>query len=269
VKISKIKGAALISSLMFVSLAATLAASGSYFATNYYNHTYLLSGDVQANMYLSAVEEWASSVLMRDTNKTDSFHDDWAYPLPVTKIKKGYIKAEIADLGSRLNINNILYGDNEHKKMLERLLLLENVTATVDDIILAYKNNGVFFRSKHDLVTSNIMTPLEAERLSRHISFFPGEIPVNLNTADDGVLMALSDQMNDSVVDRIKSDRKKQAIISSDSYPELKGVELVFGSELFLLKTNISIGDVLYKHESTLLRRGQVSVVIRDGGLRG
>jgi general secretion pathway protein K len=123
-------GVALVTALLIVSLATVVAVS---FATQQQldiRRTGNLIGGDQAWAYAKGAEDWAKLILRRDqaaNSEIDALTEVWAQPLPSIDLPGGYMFGKISDAQARLNLNNLVVGNQVHtltQQRLQRLLLL-------------------------------------------------------------------------------------------------------------------------------------------------
>lgn len=107
------RGVALITALFVVAL-AVIAGVAMFEVSNLGVHrTANLTLTESAWWYADGIEAWVTSILLRDAqlNKTDSFDDIWAQPVPYLPIDNGAIRGRIEDLQGRFNLNNLATPD--------------------------------------------------------------------------------------------------------------------------------------------------------------
>jgi general secretion pathway protein K len=235
-------GVALVTVLLVVSIATVLVVSMSskqYFSIRAQGN---MQANVQAWQYVIGLEQWATVVLNRDAkeNKTDSINDAWQLGIPETKVGQALIAAQIYDLQGRLNLNNLM-SNNELSEadyeVFQRLFSELGVDANIlnaivdwidadseprypggaeDDYYMALKpgmrsaNQPVL--QVEQLLDINGMTIEAYNKLIPHISALPGYQTVNVNTATDKVLMALTKGLTQSDADSLIAYRESQVI---------------------------------------------------------
>lgn len=107
-------GVALITALLVVALASTLAIAMSGRQQVDIRRTENSLRYDQGILYAQGGEKWAQSILLRDAEsdqkdgRVDSLDEDWARELPPTPIEDGQISGNISDLQGRFNLNNLL-----------------------------------------------------------------------------------------------------------------------------------------------------------------
>lgn len=107
------RGVALVTALIVVAVAATIAFAVSTRDQIEIRRTENLLSLGQALQHARGVELWAAGVLRRDrqANTFDGPEDAWATPLPPIAVAGGSVSGRIEDLQGRYNINNLYSGD--------------------------------------------------------------------------------------------------------------------------------------------------------------
>ncbi|NNJ92079.1 MAG: type II secretion system minor pseudopilin GspK [Gammaproteobacteria bacterium] len=238
----KTGGVALVTVLLIVSIATVLVVSMTskqYFSIRAQGN---MQANVQAWQYVISLEQWATVVLNRDAreNKTDSINDAWQLGIPETKVGQAFITAQISDLQGRLNVNNLIKNNELSQtdyQVFQRLFSELGVDASIlnaivdwidadsepsypggaeDDYYMAQKpgmrsaNQSVF--ELEELLDINGMTIDVFNTLIPHISALPGYRVVNVNTATDKVLIALTKGLTQGDADNLIAYREGQVI---------------------------------------------------------
>lgn len=106
-------GAALITALLVVALASTVAVAMTSRQQLDIRRTENVLRHDQGMLFARGGEMWAMSILQRDLDadregdRKDSLDEDWARKLPETLIDNGVISGEIIDLQGRFNLSNL------------------------------------------------------------------------------------------------------------------------------------------------------------------
>jgi general secretion pathway protein K len=238
----KSRGVALVTVLLMVSIATVLVVSMTskqYFSVRRQGNIFI---NTQAWQYVLSLEQWATVVLNSDAreNQTDSFSDDWHIGIPETTVQQAQIAARITDLQGRLNLNNLIKGNKLSKddfavfKRLMNELEIDNgiLNAIVDwidadseprypggaeDNYYASQTPGQrtanqpIVHTEELLKIKGITTDIYL-KLQPYISALPGYQSVNINTASDKVLMALTEGMTQSDVDKLIAYREENVV---------------------------------------------------------
>lgn len=126
------RGVALITALLVVAL-ATIAAVAMMSAQNIAIHrTGNILATQQAWWYAIGMEQWATTLLQRDRQRTtiDDLNEPWARTVDFLPIENGYLKGQMVDLQGRFNLNNMA-SKQPQAAMQQFVRLLEN-TAGVE-----------------------------------------------------------------------------------------------------------------------------------------
>lgn len=222
------RGIALITALLVVAI-ATLAATALLSTANLAIHRTASLRDSEQGWWVSrGVESWVLGILQKDAkdNTWDGFDDTWAVPVDYLPVDQGYVKGLVVDLHRCLNLNNMLLEParaKEHRAQLERLVaglqLREPVepgfSAVLLDWIDADQNpghpggaeDGAYLGLDPPYRTANRPFTVVSELLAvkgmtaelyarlrenNRVCALPVPTRVNVNTADELVLRALS-----------------------------------------------------------------------------
>lgn len=252
-RVQRQRGIALITALTITAIAVTITSLMIYRQ----QYSIQLSGNLahreQAYQYITGMEQWASLILSRDKqdSETDHLGEDWAQGqlLPPTTIPGGEMSAYLEDLQSRVNINNLIITEVSNgetmtkvhgywQQTLSQLTQTIGMNESVSDVILDWidsdqntSSNGAesdFYLSldKPHFAADNAMTspselrilkPVDQElfqRLNPFITTLANTTPVNINTASKEVLQALGFKGN--VVQSIIQQREDAEFTSVD-----------------------------------------------------
>jgi len=244
-------GVALVTVLLIVSIATVLVVSMSskqYFSIRAQGN---LQANVQGWQYVISLEQWATAVLNRDAreNKTDGVNDAWQQGIPETEVEQAFIAAKISDLQGRLNLNNLIRNNELSQvdyEVFQRLFSELGIDASIlnaivdwidadseplypggaeDDYYMALKpgmrtaNQSVF--QVEELQDIKGMTIEVYNKLIPHVSALPGYQTVNVNTASDKVLMALTKDLTQGDADSLIAYREGQVIDNIEEWHKL------------------------------------------------
>lgn len=178
--------------------------------------------------------------LKRDDHTVDSFKDIWAYPL-ILNTKESEIKITIYDEDRFLNLN--LAGENKWAKVFQRLFKILNIESDYLDNLLIWIGNkkgtlNTEYPVKRDLLHSKeelLYLGFNNEDLvGKKIGneFLPGLFSlttvyssgkVNINTAPTYVLRALDDRIDETLANKIKERRNREAFKNSNEIIMIEG----------------------------------------------
>ncbi len=240
------RGVALLTALLIVALAAVAAAAISrdqYLDLHRVQN--LLYAD-QAYEHALGVEDWGRGVLLRDlqhdqsTNaQMDAPGEAWSVPLPSTAVEGGSVQGRIEDMQGRFNLNNLVavptsQGEASELQLayLQRLLLVLELDPALAQAIadwldtdvdarypdgaedLTYMRASPPYRSGNtpmgdvsELLLVQGITPKIYARLAPYVTALPNPTRINVNTAPAPVLLALSADIDDHMVETVMTAR--------------------------------------------------------------
>jgi general secretion pathway protein K len=242
------RGAALLAAMLTVSLVAMLAAGAAWQQWR----TVAIEGTererAQAQWLLLGALDWARVILREDARSanpetpTDHLAEPWAITLQDARLstflsansssaagmtgtddalaQQVYLSGQISDLQGRLNIGNLLQGnqiDLKSLKAFERLfealgLPTAQLNTLTQGLVLAQtqKEGASLTPQRVSQLSWLGLTPQTLRVLGPHVSFLPVRTPVNLNTASLEVLYASVGSLSLADAKRL-SDRLAQS----------------------------------------------------------
>jgi general secretion pathway protein K len=267
----------------------------------------LLYRDQAVQVALGA-ESWIQSILRDDLSETDTDHlgEIWASELPGLPVQSEAVQGElfgsIEDLQSRFNVNNLIDQDGEIDdfavEQFQRLLqVLEidprfagiaadwidaNREAAFPDgaedaiytgFVPAYRTANMPLSNASELAALEGMDKETFDRLLPHIVALPGRTGINVNTATAAVLQSLDENLTESDVEGLISERENggfadvQNTFSTLVTPEVLPL-IEETTSYFQLKVVVQIATVRIMYFSTLQRgpRGDVVPILRSFG---
>lgn len=295
-------GVALITALLIVALATTLAVAGFSRQTVLIRRTANVLHHDQAYFYTLGGESWARLLLQRDDPTVDSLKENWAIRLPALPIEGGTLQGELYDLQGRFNLNNLLTDTGEVSQLdvarFERLLLaLEISPILVQPVIdwldadanpqlpsgaedTFYLGQKTSYRAANRLIID--ISELRAisgvtadifEKLRPYVCALPRRTPLNVNTASAVTLRILAPEMTQADTEALLLTREKQPFNSIQDmlkHEALAGrrVEadgLSITSQFFLYRGEATIDRGIARLQTILQREGmQVTVLMRN-----
>lgn len=259
-------GVALITALLVVaiaSLAATALLGGARIAIH---RTAALRDTEQGWWVARGVEAWVLGILRQDADERDydGLDEPWALPVDNLPVDQGYVRGRIVDLEGRFNLNNLdprTQNVQDYKNQFTRLVAAlpdapppGELIAAVQDWIDADDQTG-FPGGAEDTVYLNLDPPYRAANrrftvpsellavrgvtpalyaaLRDQVSVLPdpGPTPVNLNTAPEAVLRALSAEVDENKL-RQFIERRASEPIENEADLDAFFREGIFGSDL-------------------------------------
>ena len=275
----KSKGVALLSVLLIVALATTLAFQmASRHALTIANGRLLLDGS-QARHYALGGEQYARQLLYADwedikTRALDTLQEDWSVPEQLFEIEGGALDLRIDDLTARFNINTLAGNDSAQnlarlKGLFTHLGLDAGAADAWRDWIDAdqeiqdmgaedseYLLREPPFRAANqpaaditELVLAMPFAAAEFALLRPHVVVLPAEqLSVNVNTASAAVLLALAPNLSparvQSLVEAPRSFDDIEMFIAEYAEFGASTEVLNVASEFFRVQVRATVGDV-------------------------
>ncbi len=286
------KGFALLTVLLVVAVVSVLGSNILYKEhLTLKRSTYMLHQS-QSLSVLYGLESWVKTGLRLDAenNKLDSLDERWAQPLVAIPFEGGDITGQLEDLLAKINVNNLLEADTEKQKLwralLERYAInIELKPTFVDSLsdwidsddeplpfgaesetyllkVPAYRtaNQAIVTLSELKNVQGLDALPTKQWDLFKQgITTLPIVTEININTASESVLLALTDWMNREIANAWMQQRKAEPAKSIEGFkvflaeqtgftPEeinrdLPDWMITIQSQFFLLKGHIHYGD--------------------------
>lgn len=300
------RGVALITVLLIVALATTVAVA----MTARQQYDIRRAGNLlhaeQAGLYLQGAEAWAAQVLRRDREEGEIDHlfEDWANVLPPIPIDGGQISGVIEDRQGRFNLNNLWrHGrvDDEALAQLRRLLIVLSLDPALAEAIADWVDADINTRFPGGAEDDHYLgltpayrsanRPLQQlgelrlvhgidrevfETLAPHLTALPTRTRINVNTATAEVLASLADELSLAAAVQLVADRGEDGYGDLGSFlqhPVLAGIELDdrhigLASEYFVLRPSVQFGRLSVSWQSLLQRdeQGHTRVVQRSLG---
>jgi len=216
------RGSGLLMVLVIIVVAGFLVAAMVISQGTSIKRSGLLMAHDQAVELLAGFETWAAVLLKRDRaqGSTDNLGEEWALPLPPVPTDSGTISGGIIDLQGRINVNNLVLGDDSLKELTRQRLLrlfdlcgvdplaLEALEDWLDDdddprpmgaeadYYLDQEGAGLPANSAVDgigeLAYLRYLEPEGYHCLKPNLAALPVATPVNVNTAGPMVLATLA-----------------------------------------------------------------------------
>ena len=257
--------------------------------------------------YLHGGEAWAKVVLARDLdddNNYDHSNEAWATELPALPLPGGYISGKIRDEQGKININNLISGDEQDpltRSRIERLLVLleqdqglvQAVIDWMDPDVEAIPPNGAeddyYIGLEYPYLTANRpMQHISELRLVKgfsqeiynllapYLTALPANTAINLNTAKPEVIAAIVPDLSLEAAINVVSDRDDEPFetiqaFNTHSLLKRKSINLQglsIQSSYFSLDTQVKIGNSFIRNKSILNRvnNRNINIVSRVPG---
>lgn len=178
---------------------------------------YALGGEAMAREMLAA--DFEKDKL--SSAKSDHLHEKWAQPLPKLKVVGGSVEVEIYDVQSRFNLNNLINAEGEIQAqqvgILQRLMTFLGIQSSYADLAtrwasydndtgdlydsdkMGYRAADTQFGGVSELRLLKDFRAEEYRRISPFLSALPVPVRININTAPEAILLALTDGSEQSV----------------------------------------------------------------------
>jgi len=292
------RGVALITALLVVALATTIAvAMVSRQQVDIRRSGNLLQFE-QAALYVEGMEGWAGRVLYQDVqnNQTDHRGEAWATQLPPMPVEGGQIAGGIEDLNARFNLN-VLYSNGEvntialecFRRLLTALELQPGIADALldwldenlqqrfpdgaeDDVYLLstppYRVGNTPLVSSSELLLLAGVTADDFAVLQPYVTALPTSTAVNVNTASPEVLMAMVQGLNMADAEALVEGRGDSGYADMAAFtqrPELAGKNaptdlLAVSSDYFMVTSQVQFGRVTTSFQSMLYRDKQTGM---------
>ncbi len=254
------RGAALLAAMLTVALVATFAAGALW---QQWKATEVEGAErqrTQARWLLTGALDWARVILREDarageTNApVDHLAEPWAVPLQEARLS-GFLAAlpdgagnavnddplaqqvllsgQVTDLQSRLNVTNLLNGEQLDAKTaiaFERLFDALDVPSTqlkllTQGLIAAQRQSGdsPLMPQRLNQLSGFGMSTQALQTLSPYITVLPVRTPLNLNTASVQVLYASVPGLSLSDAQRLVQQRERQHWASVETFQKALG----------------------------------------------
>lgn len=246
-------GAALLAAMLTVSLVAMLAAGAVWQQWRTVEVESTERQHAQAQWLLLGALDWARVILREDARSgnpdapTDHLAEPWAIPLQEARLstflsanssddslaQQVYLSGQIIDLQSRMNVSNLLQGNQIDLKSLqafERLFEALNLpTAQLNTLAQGLvaaqqqKDGAPLLPQRVSQLNWVGLTPQTLVTLAPYITVLPNRTPVNLNTAPTVVLYASVAGLSQSDANRLAGQRAQNPWSSLDAFQKAAG----------------------------------------------
>lgn len=267
------RGAALLAAMLTVSLVAMLAAGAAWQQWRIVEVESTERQHAQAQWLLLGALDWARIILREDARSgnpeapTDHLAEPWAIPLQEARLstflsaqsssvashKTGtnsnnslpdttsddaltqqvYLSGQITDLQARMNVTNLLQGNQIDLKTLqafERLfealgLPKAQLNALAQGLVAAQqqKEGAPLMPQRISQLTWVGLTPQTLNTLAPYMTLLPTRTPINLNTAPPVVLYASVSGLSLSDAQRLCDQRAQNPWSSLDAFQKAAG----------------------------------------------
>ena len=237
------QGFALLTVLLIVALVATLSSQLIYQQHLNVSRSAHMLHQAQSLSVAWGLEGWVKQGLKLDAedNQVDHLQEVWSQPLVSVPFEGGEISGQLYDLQGRLNLNNVQASDQAQRKIWQEIVdrwalqvglenpLSEVLTDWVDadeERLPAGAESDAYLLMQPPYRAANqamvMLEELKSLQGFQQIAYEPWLLikstatavptvtPINVNTANKIVLMALTEWMNETVVDSWLQLRKEE-----------------------------------------------------------
>lgn len=283
---TRARGIALVTALLVVAiaaLAATALLSGISMAVH---RTAALRDSEQAWWIARGVDAWVLGILAKDAQERDydGFDEVWAQPVDHLPVDQGHVRGGLVDLQGRFNLNNLDKRNpswQDAEAQFRRLLAALPEPPPASELIAAihdwmdpddaaafpsgaedpaylgldppYRAANRPFTVPSELLAVRGMTPATYEALRDLVTALPEVTPVNLNTAPEAVLRALSAQVDENKLQRFiarraddpikdaqgMADFTREGVFGADAKPQ----GLAYATRYFQIRGEVFVGS--------------------------
>jgi len=313
------RGAALLAAMLTVALVATLAAGAMWQQWRSIEVESAERQRSQARWLLTGALDWARVILREDaradsTNTpTDSLTEPWAVPLQEARLssflaampdgsvttgnsseddnlaRNVFLSGQISDLQGRLNVTNLIKGDQPDPAALAAFARLFDALG-VPPIQLNFLVLGLQASQRKlsisggDTSTSLMpqrasqltwlgLSPASLKVLTPHITLLPSPTPVNVNTATQEVIYASVPGLSMGDAQRLVQQRERTPWSSLDDFVKVVGrpVELQsshsVNTQFFEVLGRLRMSQTMVQERSLVKREsGNQTVIWREFG---
>lgn len=214
------QGLALITAVLVVAIVATVATTLALGEQVWFRQAQNMTNRAQAESLRKGALNYAAILLTRDDAKIDHLGEPWAKPLPPLPVEEGMIAFAVSDAQGRFNLNNLVLKGTPSPadiKMFQQLLRSQGLDPGLSDALRdwldqggevttpggaedieylslpqPYRSADQPLQSVDELRLVKGFTAKAVEKLRPFVTALLYYTPVNVNTAPDQVLAALT-----------------------------------------------------------------------------
>lgn len=269
------RGAALITAVLIVALAATTASVMLQRQSATLNQAALVMTRAQADLYAKAGIDWARTVIAQDRKSAgaiDHLDEVWARPMLGLPIDNAVIGGRLEDAQARFNLNSLVTGNARSESDIaafKRLLTSVQLSPDLADAVVDWIDTGddpTGGSGAEDAYYLSLAQPYRAAnqplaqaeellrirgfdantfaRLQPHVTALPARTPVNANTAQATVLSAVLDLSTDEVGKLLSARASKPFASIEDLKARVKNADPVLLQAALDVKTAYFLAEV-------------------------
>lgn len=232
------QGFALITVLLIVALITIIATQLIYQQSLTIQRSANMLHQAQANAVSFGLETWIKKGLRLDAESSDIDHleEEWARPMIAIPFEEGDISGQLFDLQAKINLNNLAEPTKEERELWQAIVkrffinqeLEESLEAVVSDWV-DEDNNALLGGAESDtyLLRSPAyraanqklvlvqelgllegFSPAVIAKITPNVATLPAITKININTANETVLIALADWMSAEIANSWVTERK-------------------------------------------------------------
>ncbi|MEM8844232.1 MAG: type II secretion system minor pseudopilin GspK [Pseudomonadota bacterium] len=295
------RGIALLTAILILALAVIAATSISANHQLSIKRTENIIFGSQVWSYLHGGEAWSKVILARDLdddNQYDATSEGWATKIPPLPLPGGYISGQLNDEQAKINVNNLIIGENQNpvtRARIERLFsLLEQdpkiVQAIIDWIdpdVQALPPDGAeddyyIGLEQPYLAANQTMKHISELRLAKgvtqevydivspYLTALPENTSINVNTAEAVVLASVVPQLSISSAETIVNEREDEPFESIQEFLSSSSIQgsgvnaqgLSTQSSFFNLESEVKIANSIIRNNSLLQRFNSQNILV-------
>ena len=289
------RGVALITVILIVALAASMAAFMAWQQQIWVRQVENLRDQAQAQAVARSAIDWARAVLAEDArnNKVDHLGEKWATVLALLPVENGRVTGSVADQQGLFNLSNLVRNGKSSvadlavfRRLLELLgLPADSANAAVDWVDadsdttypggaedIDYLAMDPSYRAANQIMieVGNLyrvkgFSPEMVERLRPFVTALPEPTPVNVNTAPAEVLAALFQDLSMADAKALVEARKSgyfqdqadfRAHLPATKVGQIRDTDFSVNSRYFMATSSASFGRAQSGYKALLARQG-------------
>jgi general secretion pathway protein K len=290
------RGVALITVILIVALAASMAAFMAWQQQIWVRQVENLRDQSQAQAVSRAAIDWVRAVLADDARKNNVDHlgEKWATVLAPLPVENGRVTGSVADQQGLFNLNNLVRNGKASqpdlaifRRLLELLALPADLANAATDWIDAdsettypdgaedidylamdpsYRAANRMMVEAGNLYRVKGFLPEMVERLRPFVTALPEPTPINVNTAPAEVLAALFQDLSLADAKALVAARKSgyfqdqadfRAHLPATKVKQIRDNDFSVNSRYFMVTSLASFGRAQSGYKALLARRGE------------
>jgi general secretion pathway protein K len=295
------RGAALLTAMIIVTLIVTLAASMVWQQWRAVQVETAERARAQATWILNGALDWARLILREDarSGRPTALTEPWATPLAEARLStflaadaanaddapEAFLSGVITDAQARYNLRNLVSQDPADLEAFDRLCQAVGVSSDVgtriaqglrDTVVSGGNSRNVALRPRNTAQLAWLGVDADSiERLEPYVVLLPVRTSVNVNTASREVLVAAIKGLDLATAERIVQTRQREpfknvAAVEQKVAPSLAPINPPQGvprvgvtSNYFEVRGRLRLEDRVLEQRSLVERRGLEMLVLQ------